>query len=648
MAKSDIVSTVTTRIAAATSATPADELAILKVLGTKLGLNTDNVSNQASTASNTASSINLTDLTLLNQALDDYLGTRTTNITLPFSVERGDIVYANEFGSVFKNNFHDIQLTSTVAGFGVSQSGNTGAFQPLRGNIEFLDNTLSRSGLGAGQAFTLVASNGDILVLCVDLSSYFLQGYAISADMRRNYSYNPSIVQIVGPAFTIPNTLTNIIITPNGTNSWNIYYTVNDGSTWNAVCRRDFSYNPTTKSFSSGSWSGGAADVLVNQTGLNVSIAARSTDNAFFVVAYNNGTNHIHEIVNTSARTKVVLTNANTSVSTNIYRRCFINKDGSTYYVVAVGSVDTRIVRADNTSVTVPAAAIPILRDYNVFTQINDNEFFCSNNQNTRALRILRFSSNMTAVAVTTVGVDDSNGSPINATAYLRKNNTYYFYEGANNVISFDWNGTTVTVKPNITNVLPKYVSRLNGLIDTNQRIVTGHMGQMPSTSSFFTFFVTMTQSVLLSNKCLPLFRVNGNAAANVSVNATLMDNLLPEGNDINYPYAYGYTKVEGLAETVKFSVDPTIASVGYSATSGISYGTNNFLIQLSDQVALITRPGKYTVMNSGSSTPISYLHPLNSAALTANSFNAHGHNFSSTVPFILYGRGGIQYMGEL
>lgn len=72
MAKSDILSTVTTRIAAATSTTPADELAILKVLGTKLGLDISNIVTQANTASNTASSKDLTDVILLNQALDDY------------------------------------------------------------------------------------------------------------------------------------------------------------------------------------------------------------------------------------------------------------------------------------------------------------------------------------------------------------------------------------------------------------------------------------------------------------------------------------------------------------------------------------------------------------------------------------------------
>ena len=72
MAKSDIISTITARIAAATSATPADELATLKVLGNKLGLNVDNIKIQAGTASNTASGKDLYDVVLLNQALDDY------------------------------------------------------------------------------------------------------------------------------------------------------------------------------------------------------------------------------------------------------------------------------------------------------------------------------------------------------------------------------------------------------------------------------------------------------------------------------------------------------------------------------------------------------------------------------------------------
>lgn len=72
MARSDIIATITSRIAAVTAATPADELASLKVLGTKLGLNTSNIDVQANTASNTASSKDLYDVMLLSQALDKY------------------------------------------------------------------------------------------------------------------------------------------------------------------------------------------------------------------------------------------------------------------------------------------------------------------------------------------------------------------------------------------------------------------------------------------------------------------------------------------------------------------------------------------------------------------------------------------------
>jgi hypothetical protein len=110
MAKSDIISTVSTRIAAATSATPADELAILKVLGTKLGLNTSNIVSQANTASNNASTRDLTDVTLLNQALDDYVNNRNATVTLPFAVEAGDVIYADDLGSVFRDRPYDYNI----------------------------------------------------------------------------------------------------------------------------------------------------------------------------------------------------------------------------------------------------------------------------------------------------------------------------------------------------------------------------------------------------------------------------------------------------------------------------------------------------------------------------------------------------------
>lgn len=75
MAISNIIASITSKIAAVTAATPADELALLKVIGTKLGLNTSNVVSSANTASNSATgSSDLTDLVLWNQAIGEYGG----------------------------------------------------------------------------------------------------------------------------------------------------------------------------------------------------------------------------------------------------------------------------------------------------------------------------------------------------------------------------------------------------------------------------------------------------------------------------------------------------------------------------------------------------------------------------------------------
>ena len=64
------------------------------------------------------------------------------------------------------------------------------------------------------------------------------------------------------------------------------------------------------------------------------------------------------------------------------------------------------------------------------------------------------------------------------------------------------------------------------------------------------------------------------------------------------------------------------------------------------DKVALLTKPGKYICTQNGTSTPLCYIHPNNSGRLDGTS--TQFFSFSSTVPFIVYGRGTVQYVGEL
>lgn len=75
MALSTIKTALAAKIAAVTSATPSDELGILKTLAKKLGLSATTVVNAANTASDSATvSSDLVDLALWSQAINEYTG----------------------------------------------------------------------------------------------------------------------------------------------------------------------------------------------------------------------------------------------------------------------------------------------------------------------------------------------------------------------------------------------------------------------------------------------------------------------------------------------------------------------------------------------------------------------------------------------
>lgn len=75
MSLTTIKTAIATKIAAVTSATPSDEMGILKVLAKKLGLTSTNLVNSANTASDSATgSSDLVDLALWTQAINEYTG----------------------------------------------------------------------------------------------------------------------------------------------------------------------------------------------------------------------------------------------------------------------------------------------------------------------------------------------------------------------------------------------------------------------------------------------------------------------------------------------------------------------------------------------------------------------------------------------
>lgn len=643
MAKSDIISTVTARIAAATSATPADELATLKVLGTKLGLNTDNIKSQANTASNTASGKDLYDVTLLNQAIDDYLGINIVNVTLPFAVEQGDVVYANEYGTLFNNSFHDIQANAYQKGIGTSSNSFLGS---MYNNVYPLDATNYTYSFSSNTYFTLVADNGDLLNLTVlSDSNYDIEYYTISDNLKRT-----GITTTVSSGKLVDssgNTTTAVAISKiykTATNTWRIYYLVSIGDGYNKICYKQYTYNPSTKTLTGGSTNG----VLVAATNLTTrswTDLSRSTDNLYGCYTYYTGTTNTFFIVDYSTGVATEITN--TATTTNSSKTYIVKDTSNNYFLIIANTNDVKIATVPgNVTVTVPATAIPILK-YASVNSIGAGEFICANSTG-KQVRLLKFAAGLASVTAYTLGTDNTtNGNVIAFITYLKQDNRYYLYSANNNTYSFVWDGTNAPVekladgKP-----LHKYYPDSQGKIDPELKVITGSCDALYSNSTYYTKLYTLTQSVLWSTRCAAMFKVNTAAPANVSTSVRLFENVVSETSKNSYPNALGYTKLDNQFESTKLNLFPAVAAAGSINAAGVQLNTSSNLLTVVLNVGFINKPGRYLLTN----TTTFVLHSLHKSM----EFLISGTPFTvativeTNVPFFVQGSVEVNYLGEI
>lgn len=640
MAKSDILTTVAARIAAATSSTPVDELATLKVLGAKLGLDTTNVVIQASTASNTASSKDLYDVVLLNQAIDDYSGNCTANITLPFAVEQGDVIYANEYGSVFNNNFHNVQVAAHQRG--QYTQGNS-VFGENYTNYMSIDACKYTSTINSDAYFTLLADNGDLIVLSLHAANYYaLSGYALSEDMKKAGNYasiiNGGLNDDIGSINEIGVFITTVHKT--AANTWRIYYAYNTGSAYGKIYYKTFTYNPSTKILS-GIASVGTLSISTNSSSRSWAYATRSLDGLYTVYTYYTGTTNTFFVVNNNTGVGTEITNvATTTNGSAVY---LVTDTNNTYHIVVSNTTEVKIATVPgNVAVTVPAAAIPVLK-YTYVKSIGSGEFICSNGIG-KQIRLLKFGVGFTTVIEHTLGTDNtSTGNTVVFSTYLKMDKKYYLYNGNTNTYSFTWDGTNTPVerKPD-GKVLYKQVEDFHGQIDPNAIVLTGSCGNY-MTSQFFTKIFKLTQSVLWSTRCSPLFRANAAAAANTNVSVTLFNNVVPDTNKSILPNAYGFSKLDAMWDNIKFDMHASIASTGAGSLSR-SY-TNN-LVNLSNNIGMLTKPGKYEI-TTGSQYTVYTLYQCMHATYSGSPTPV-STVITTNVPMFIQGMAAIVYLGEI
>jgi hypothetical protein len=587
MAKSDIISTVSTRIAAATSATPADELAILKVLGTKLGLNTSNIVSQANTASNNASTRDLTDVTLLNQALDDYVNNRNATVTLPFAVEAGNTIYVDDFGSVFKNSTNDIVMAAHTTDFVASDS-----FNPTPIN--------SFSGLGNSPSLNTVfahtLSDGNLLIGFGGTVNSTPTGFTVQV-LSPNLVTRFSTLTVP----TINHDSGNILdggrflgCVQTSTNNFRITYIskIGDGSldVNSRIYTRTFTYNPATRTLGSLS----AVSSLYNTPADNWGLSTLVTNGAFVLLGFWENSTYRLISLNLFTGTVVTYTTFTGSPAGAIF--VYTTSDGITRWLVRSTSNTIFIFAANtNTQVTAPANLTQTIVDYAHRLNLG-NGLFLFSNQNARNIRLVQFNSNSTTCDIYTIGNDiaDNNSALINLQSCIRTGNNYIIFNTSGSaVLSFNFTigSAPVVVNPTIRSIRRYLNSGGTNILNTSLEMIQVQLHIVAGNR--VVVFIRCTGSCLVRNAVSMLGVCTENVLANTSTVINLVPYAVPSQNSTiqGVPHGLGY-KITGRPDFV-----PTFKKLHSSRGSNGSWGN---LGPVTGSTTIVLGAGKSTI-NVGS-----------------------------------------------
>lgn len=536
MAKSDILSTVATRIAAATSSTPPDELATLKILGTKLGLDTSNIVTQANTASNTASGKDLYDVTLLNQALDDYLGHHTITITAPENVQKGDLLYCNDLGSVFINAPDDISVsafTDSESGSGITNIANIASGNALVEENAFVGGENNQTY----GYFTL--SNGNKLVLLGYTLATMYKYFIMSSDMKRIITKGTININD-----GFGGTTANIrCIKETATNQFKFIFTgTNDGTTssnpsylYYLTC----TYNTTTHSFTQT-----VARTQLFYVGgdrpLSLLRAPNPDDNTL-LFKYYTGTNY--RIVNVNVVTNTVFQyTAVNSVNDIVSVASFNNTDGIKRLLVRLSnSTCVLLYLESDTSQTLPANLQTeiVSSSGNIFFDIGNNGMILSTSA-TQRLRLIVFNNGATTISVKILLPDSSESANILfLTHFIKKGNEYEFP----NKLTMVWDGVEEPTIKDVKKLSSVVVTHpTNREIKPNNKIARFYGVNTSGTSSFNLVFFTATASCYYYSNSAVLGVFEETAVKGTSVKLKLVENTIKNYSGASQiPNAFGY-----------------------------------------------------------------------------------------------------------
>lgn len=524
------------RIAAATVATSSTDLAILRVTGERLGCDMTNLNAVATSLANTTLSGD-TGIELAKRAkalaVPSSSGAPVIHAVLPFNVEAGDVVYADDLGALFKNAPHDI-TTRVVS---TATMGATSRDHILLNVDNEVEHNAERSSFSA--RITLPDGNVLLVVASPD-STLHLRAMTpgLDKDLSTSLAYSLS-----DGTNTVTSSVTHIGIYPTATvNQYAFYYrTIFSSGDPNAYLIRRvlFTRNPTTQAITQG----GVSTIYSTPSGgaITLHLPHSRIGRRYVLLSFVQSSNYVTCWLDLQTGVVTEHTFRNTSQPTLCTE--IVPADGIPRWLVLRGGNGgtVHMLRPAAASDTLPAGVNAELNSSWAAAVSDFADLVVVFNHSTGRVRIIKFSSDATSATITPVGDD---GIPalmglgsISSVIYSPNGRFHIYVSSGDIALSFKWDGVAASDVRYGGYAFPGLAGVALGWIDLSKKAM--RIYSTPSINNVM-FCTVATLSAMVHRASTPI------AVATGSFSAGSMASLAPAPNTVkgvkDFTKAFSYS----------------------------------------------------------------------------------------------------------
>lgn len=553
------------RINAATIANTSTELGLLRLTGTELGCDLTNLDAVAVAVANTTdSSTPLIEMAKRAKALAAQGGASALEpkipVALPFSVQKDDVIYADDFGYPHRNGPYTCDTLLIANSDSQSRDilfqgeGNAG---PYTQNTTLLD---------VAALWTL--PDGDKFLAFGGSPNNTIQFRVVSPDMK-TVKASANRMLIAGDT-TAASYVQVIGVFPTETaNQYALYYLCEYSSsdTNQYLLRRCLvTYNPATNSLTSAT----PTTVFSNGYGTAITLLYRPVGNTrYALLKYYSAASTIKTAI-FDTRTGTLTEHVTSSSSDPVLVAFIVPEDGILRWLVRRATTVTLLSSISGVSLAIPTNVATLFADSNL-QGVSDNGSLVVSYRSTGAYRLVRFSSDASAADIFTLGTDGALSYSGSKLALVKHGNSISLMPPMQPpIFTFSWDGSAVTSFEGGGRDFQALVSKADFFdcgIETHL-IYSGSFGS-------YVFWTKAFASSVICMASSPIGIAEAAGAAGEQVQLRLFTNAVPIPQSFSMrqgmPYAFGFRVVGRPEFSVKSEAETTPSPYGSPGDHSIS-----------------------------------------------------------------------------